>query len=119
MTYKNMKKINEILYNIDCLILDRNKYFEDLVFINDEYGYDRHKKELIVEFEDLNFYYEDGRPCKIIKYEWDGEGKWSYISDITIRFADGEVMEHVSGYYLYLTEESLEKYGWYFKEDDY
>lgn len=45
MTYKNMKKIDEILYNIDCLILDRNKYFEDLVFINDEYGYDRHKKE--------------------------------------------------------------------------
>jgi hypothetical protein len=28
-------------------------------------------------------------------------------------------MEHVSGYYLFLTEESLEKYGWYFKEDDY
>lgn len=52
MTYKNMKKIDEILYNIDCLILDRNKYFEDLVFINDEYGYDRHKKELVVEFED-------------------------------------------------------------------
>lgn len=71
------------------------------------------------EFEDLDFYYEDGRPCKIIKYEWDGEGKWSYISDITIRFNDGEIMEHVSGYYLFLTEESLEKYGWYFKEDDY
>nr|DAK27971.1 MAG TPA: hypothetical protein [Caudoviricetes sp.] len=35
------------------------------------------------------------------------------------RLANGEVMEHVSGYYLYLTEESLEKYGWYFKEDDY
>lgn len=29
MTYKNMKKIDKILYNIDCLILDRNKYFED------------------------------------------------------------------------------------------
>lgn len=25
----------------------------------------------------------------------------------------------ISGYYLFLTEESLEKYGWYFKEDDY
>lgn len=45
MTYKNMKKIDKILYNIDCLILDRNKYFKGLVFINDEYGYDRHKKE--------------------------------------------------------------------------
>lgn len=23
------------------------------------------------KFEDLDFYYEDGRPCKIVKYEWD------------------------------------------------
>lgn len=60
MTYKNMKKIDEILYNIDCLILDRNKYFEDLVFINDEYRYDRHKKELVVEFEDKKIIYKDG-----------------------------------------------------------
>ena len=60
MTYKNMKKIDKILYNIDCLILDRNKYFEDLVFINDEYGYDRYKKELIVEFEDKKIIYKDG-----------------------------------------------------------
>lgn len=60
MTYKNMKKIDEILYNIDCLILERNKYFEDLVFINDEYGYDRHKKELVVEFEDKKIIYKDG-----------------------------------------------------------
>ena len=60
MTYKNMKKIDKILYNIDYLILDRNKYFEDLVFINDEYGYDRHKKELVVEFEDKKIIYKDG-----------------------------------------------------------
>lgn len=31
----------------------------------------------------------------------------------------GEIKEDVSGMALYLTEESLEKYGWYFKEDDY
>lgn len=96
MTYKNMKKIDEILYNIDCLILDRNKYFED-----------------------LDFYYEDGRQCKIIEYDWSQDGKWSNIRNITIYCLDGEVIENVSAYSIYLTEESLEKYGWYFKEDDY
>ena len=30
-----------------------------------------------------------------------------------------KIDEILYGYYLYLTEESLEKYGWYFKEDDY
>lgn len=94
-------------FNIYVCQTYRTKYNK----IKEEYH-----KELCIY---LDFYYEDSRPCKIVKYEWDGEGKWSYISDITIRFADGEVMEHVSGYYLYLTEESLEKYGWYFKEDDY
>lgn len=99
-------------YRFDNLI--REKYCLDSKTYNfDDYDIEDFK------FEDLDFYYEDGRPCKIIKYEWGGEGKWSYISNITIRFADGEIMEHVSGYYLYLTEESLEKYGWYFKEDDY
>lgn len=94
-------------------IINERYRLDDKTYNFDDYDIEDFK------FEDLDFYYEDGRPCKIIKYEWDGEGKWSYISDITIRFADGEVMEHVSGYYLYLTEESLEKYGWYFKEDDY
>lgn len=99
-------------YHLDNLI--RERYLLD----NKTYNFDDYDIEDF-KFEDLDFYYEDGRPCKIIKYEWDGEDKWSYINDITIRFADGEVIEHVSGYYLYLTEESLEKYGWYFKEDDY
>lgn len=94
-------------------IINERYRLDDKMYNFDDYDIEDFK------FEDLDFYYEDGRPCKIIKYEWDGEGKWSYISDITIRFNDGEVMEHVSGYYIYLTEESLEKYGWYFKEDDY
>lgn len=60
MTYKNMKKIDEILGNIDRIIIDKNQSFEDLVFINDEFGYDRHKKELIVEFKDKKIIYKDG-----------------------------------------------------------
>lgn len=35
--------------------------------------------------------------------------------DVIKKYHDLEVC----GYYLFLTEESLEKYGWYFKEDDY
>ena len=58
--YKNMKKIDEILGNIDCIILDKNQSFEDLVFINDEFGYDRHKKELVIEFDDKKIIYKDG-----------------------------------------------------------
>lgn len=98
--------------NINNLI--RERYLLD----NKMYNFDDYDIEDF-EFEDLNFYYEDGRECKIVKYEWDGEGKWSFINDITIRFSNGEEMEHVSGYHLFLTEESLEKYGWYFKEDNY
>ncbi len=60
MTYKNMKKIDEILGNIDCIITDRNKYFKDLVFINNEFEYDRHKKELAIEFKDKKIIYKDG-----------------------------------------------------------
>jgi hypothetical protein len=60
MTYKNMKKIDEILGNIDCIITDKNQSFEDLVFIDDEFRYDHHKKELVIEFEDKKIIYKDG-----------------------------------------------------------
>lgn len=102
------------------------KYQDDIQnFVNDkyclgekEYNFD-YFYEFSIDLKKLEFHYKNGHFCKIIKYKWDGEGKWSYISNITIRFNDGETMEHVSGYYLFLTEKSLEKYGWYFKEDDY
>lgn len=112
-----VNKMNEQLFlryqsNLNNLI--RERYLLD----NKTYNFDDYDIEDF-KFEDLDFYYEDGRECKIVNYEWDGEGRWSYISNITIRFTDGEIMEHVSRYYLFLTEESLEKYGWYFKENDY
>lgn len=67
----------------------------------------------------LDFYYKNGRQCKILDYNWAGDGKYTYVNNIIIRFDNGEIKEDVSGMALYLTEESLEKYGWYFKEDDY
>lgn len=49
-------------YSFDNLI--REKYCLDVKMYNfDDYDIDD------FEFEDLNFYYEDGRLCKIIKYE--------------------------------------------------
>lgn len=60
MTYKNMKKIDEILGNIDCIITDRNQSFKDLALINNKLGYNRHKKELVVEFKDKKIIYKDG-----------------------------------------------------------
>lgn len=114
---KRNKKMDKQLFlryrdHFDNLI--REKYLLD----NKTYDFENYDIEDF-EFEKLDLYYEDGRECKIVKYDWDGEGKWSYINNITIRFSNGEIMEHVSGYHLFLTEESLEKYGWYFKEDDY
>lgn len=71
------------------------------------------------KFEDLDFYLADGRQCKILKYDWTEDGKWSNITNITVRCSDGEVVKYLTPYLLHLTEESLEKYGWYFKENDY
>lgn len=94
-------------------IINERYRLDDKMYNFDDYDIEDFK------FEDLDFYYEDGRQCKITEYDWSQDGKWSNIRNITIYCLDGEVMEHVSGYYLYLTKESLEKYGWYFKEDDY
>ena len=60
MTYKNMKKIDEIIGNIDCIITDRNQSFEDLAFINNKFEYDRYKKELVIDFKDKKIIYKDG-----------------------------------------------------------
>lgn len=99
-------------YHLDNLI--REKYCLDSKTYNfDDYDIEDFK------FEDLDFYYEDGRQCKITDYEWSQDGKWSNIKNITIRFADGEVVEHVSPYYLFLAEESLEKCSWYFIDSEY
>lgn len=60
-----MNKMNEQLflrYRFDNLI--REKYLLD----NKTYNFDDYDIEDF-KFEDIDFYYEDGRQCKIIKYE--------------------------------------------------
>lgn len=58
------------------------------------------------KFEDLDFYLADGRQCKILKYDWTEDGKWSNITNITVRCSDGEVVEYLTPYSLHLTEKS-------------
>lgn len=43
--YKNIQKIYEIIYNIDCLICDNNEFFRDLIYINSESEYDKYQKK--------------------------------------------------------------------------
>lgn len=43
----------------------------------------------------LDFYYKDGRPCKILDYDWAGDGKYTYVNNIVICFDNGEIKEDV------------------------
>lgn len=94
-------------------IINERYRLDDKIYNFDDYNIDDFK------LGNLDFYYKDGRPCKILDYSWAGDGKYTYVNNIVIRFDNGEIKEDVSGMSLYLTEKSLEKYGWYFKEDDY
>lgn len=38
--YRNIQKVNKILYNLDCLICNNNKSFRDLIYINKISEYD-------------------------------------------------------------------------------
>ena len=99
-------------YHLDNLI--REKYCLDGKMYNfDDYDIDD------FEFKNLDFYYLDGRQCKIKDYEWSQDGKWSNIKNITVVFEDGEQIENLGAYCLYLTEESLEKCSWYFIDSEY
>lgn len=68
MTYKNMKKIDEILYNLDCLICDNNKSLRDLIYINEESGYDKYKEKVIIKLNDKEIIVEDGILFKLSKF---------------------------------------------------
>ena len=68
MTYKNMKKIDEILYNLDCLICDNNKSLRDLIYINKESGYDKYKEKVVIKLNDKEIIVEDGILFKLSQF---------------------------------------------------
>lgn len=68
MTYKNMKKIDKILYNLDCLICDNNKSLRDLIYINAESGYDKYQEKVIVKLNDKEIIVKDGILFKLSQF---------------------------------------------------
>ena len=125
MTYKNMKKIDEILYNLDCLICDNNKSLRDLIYINKESGYDKYKEKVVVKLNDKEVVIEDGILFKLSKFYYmltcleNGD----FESDLQMLHCFLKVYEFKFDYQD-LNDEIKEiipirkKYGVYNKEDD-
>lgn len=66
--YRNMQKVDEILYNLDCLICDNNKSLRDLIYINKESGYDKYKEKVVVKLNDKEVIIEDGILFKLSQF---------------------------------------------------
>ena len=66
--YINMQKVDKILYNLDCLICDNNKSLRDLIYINEESGYDKYKEKVIIKLNDKEIIVEDGILFKLSKF---------------------------------------------------
>lgn len=66
--YRNMQKIDKILYNLDCLICDNNKSLRDLIYINKESGYDKYKEKVIIKLNGKEIIIEDGILFKLSKF---------------------------------------------------
>lgn len=66
--YRNMQKVDKILYNLDCLICDNNKSLRDLIYINEESGYDKYKEKVIIKLNDKEIIIEDGILFKLSKF---------------------------------------------------
>lgn len=66
--YKNMQKVDKILYNLDCLICDNNKSLRDLIYINEESGYDKYKEKVIIKLNNKKVVIEDGILFKLSKF---------------------------------------------------
>lgn len=66
--YKNMQKVDKILYNLDCLICDNNKSLRDLIHINEESGYDKYKEKVVIKLNNKEVVIEDGILFKLSQF---------------------------------------------------
>lgn len=66
--YRNMQKVDKILYNLDCLICDNNKSLRDLIYINEKSGYDKYKEKIIVKLNDKEIIIKDGILFKLSQF---------------------------------------------------
>lgn len=66
--YRNMQKVDKILYNLDCLICDNNKSLRDLIYINEESGYDKYQKKVIIKLNGKEIIVKDGILFKLSQF---------------------------------------------------
>lgn len=66
--YKNMQKVDKILYNLDCLICDNNKSLRDLIYINEISEYDKYQEKVIIKLNNKEVVIEDGILFKLSKF---------------------------------------------------
>lgn len=66
--YRNMQKVDKILYNLDCLICDNNKSLRNLIYINEESGYDKYQEKVIIKLNNKEVIIEDGILFKLSKF---------------------------------------------------
>lgn len=66
--YKNIQKVDKILYNLDCLICDNNKSLRDLIYINEESGYDKYKEEVVIKLNNKEIIVKDGILFKLSQF---------------------------------------------------
>ena len=66
--YRNIQKVDKILYNLDCLICDNNKSLRDLIYINKESGYDKYQEKVIIKLNNKEVIIENGILFKLSKF---------------------------------------------------
>lgn len=66
--YRNMQKVDKILYNLDCLICDNNKSLRDLIYINSESHYNKDYKEIVIKLSDKTITVKDGILIKLNEF---------------------------------------------------
>ncbi len=66
--YKNMQKVDKILYNLDCLICDNNKSIRDLIYINEISEYDKYKEEVVIKLNSKEIIVKDGILFKLNQF---------------------------------------------------
>lgn len=66
--YRNIQKVDKILYDLDCLICDNNKSLRDLIYINEESGYDKYQEKVIIKLNNKEVVIEDGILFKLSKF---------------------------------------------------
>ena len=102
---KYASEINKLINNKYCL---------------NSYSYNLNDYELEeIDFKLWDFYYKDGQSCKVLDYQWGYYGRWSCPDNFKIILENNTILTDIKSSDLYMTPDTLEKYGWCFSREDY